>query len=122
MLKNFKKLAFILTIIFTPIFVYAQGQEYTNFIGIFQNLVSQLVPIIIAVGVITFFYGLVKFIRAGDQPEQREEGKKVIVYGIISITVMVSMWGIVNVVVGTIFDDPDDLLIEVGDVPQADGW
>lgn len=116
------KYIFTLSVLFIPFFVGAQGEEYTDFMNRIQGILSSLIPIIIAIGVITFFYGLIKFIRSVDQPEQREEGRRIIVYGIIAIFVMISMWGLVNVVVGTVFDDPDDLLIEVNDVPQADGW
>ena len=39
-----------------------------------------------------FFYGLVKYIR---EPEI-DEGKKVMIAGILSLFIMVSIWGLVN--------------------------
>jgi NADH:ubiquinone oxidoreductase subunit 6 (subunit J) len=66
-------------------------------------------PVIIlgfVVATIVFFYGIVKFIRTADSDTAREEGKKTILYGIVGLFIMFSVFGIVNVVLKT-FDIPN---------------
>lgn len=67
------------------------------FIG---NIISPLVPLLIGVAVIIFLYGVIKTMLA-DGGEKKEEGKSYMFWGIIGLFVMVSLWGLVNVVKGT---------------------
>lgn len=61
-----------------------------------------LVPLIFAVAFIVFIWGIAKyFVMGGANPESREEGQKLMLYGIIGFFVMISIWGIVNVFVNT---------------------
>jgi uncharacterized membrane protein len=55
------------------------------------------VLIFIALGIITFFWGIVIYIfRSGDEGK-RKEGVNYIMYGILGIFVMVAVWGIVQI-------------------------
>jgi hypothetical protein len=70
-----------------------------SFIG-FINFI--LVPLLFAVAFVVFIYGIFNyFIAGGANEEKRDEGKQLAVWGIIGFFVMVSVWGLVNVLVGT---------------------
>ena len=97
--------------------VFAQATNFTEALGILQGLLNGLLPVLIALAVIIFLWGVLKYIRASDNPEQRTEGRELMVYGIIAIFVMVSLWGLVNIIVDTFFDEPD-LTIGGENVPQ----
>ena len=61
-------------------------------------------PVIVlgfVVATIIFFYGIAKFIWKADEDTAREEGKKSIMYGIIGLVIMFSVYGIVNFVLNT---------------------
>jgi hypothetical protein len=61
-------------------------------------------PIIIlgfVVATVVFFYGVAKFIWSAGEDTSREEGKKSIMYGIIGLFIMFSVYGIVNFVLNT---------------------
>jgi hypothetical protein len=74
-------------------------QLITSFIDFINNV---LVPLVFAVALITFLYGVFKyFIAGGANLEQRQKGTQVIMYSVIGFAVMISVWGIVNLVVGT---------------------
>lgn len=83
--------------------------------GTLQSIIAGIVPIIISFGVVVLLWGIAKYIREADQPQKREEGRQLIVYGIISIFVMVSMWGLINLIVSTIFGG-DSVFLDPGDV------
>jgi len=61
-----------------------------------------LTPLIFAVAFITFLWGIYRyFIAGGDSDEGQKKGKQLMLYGIIGFVVMVSLWGLVNVVATT---------------------
>lgn len=74
-------------------------------------VIDPLVLLLIAVAVLIFLYGVVKFIGAAGDVAKRKEGKDLIIYGLIGLFVMVSVWGLVNVLVST-FSDLDTTSIQ----------
>ncbi len=45
-----------------------------------------------------FFWGLIKFIKNAADTKEHEEGKHLIVWGLISVLVLISLWAIVKIV------------------------
>ena len=74
----------------------------TYFISAVNTYVS---PIIIALAVLVFMWGIFQFVRASDNEDQRKEGRAYMLYGIIGIFVMISLWGFVRILTNT-FDIP----------------
>lgn len=68
------------------------------------NLMNSLVYLIIGVSLVLFLYGILKlsFID-GQKPEAREQARKFMFWGIVSLFVMVSVWGLVNILKMTFF-------------------
>ena len=61
-----------------------------------------LVPVLFAVAFIVFLYGIAKaYIFSQGEPEEISKGHKLILWGIIAFVVMISLWGLVNVVANT---------------------
>ncbi len=60
-----------------------------------------IIPIIFALALMFFLWGVFKFIAASDSAK-KEEGKKFIVAGLIGLFVMTSLWGIINIVSTTL--------------------
>lgn len=61
-----------------------------------------LVPVLFAVAFLTFLYGVAKaYIFSHGEPGEVEEGHKLVLWGVIGFVVMVSLWGLVNVVANT---------------------
>jgi hypothetical protein len=61
-----------------------------------------LVPLLFAVAFIVFLYGVAKkYILSQGDEEGVAEGHRLILWGIIGFVVMVSLWGLVNVVANT---------------------
>lgn len=59
------------------------------------QIINTLVPLVIAIGVLLFLIGVVNYIRAGDDEEKRKNSRNMMIYGIIGLFVMVSIWGLV---------------------------
>lgn len=64
-------------------------------VGFYMNMI---VPIILLLGVVYFVWGIVQYVIKDDE-EAKKRGKDKIIYGIIGLVVIVSMWGLVSIVV-----------------------
>jgi len=61
-----------------------------------------LVPVLFALAFIVFLYGIARaYIFSGGDPGKVSEGHKLLMWGIIGFVVMISLWGLVNVVANT---------------------
>ena len=61
-----------------------------------------LVPLIFAIAFIVFLYGIAKaYIFSHGDPEEVSKGHKLVLWGIIAFVIMISIWGLVNVVANT---------------------
>lgn len=85
-------------IILAPIF--ASAQRLSNIQQLawsFADLIKALLPILVTIALLVFFWGLIKYIRnAGTKPEEASQGKNIMIYGVIALFVMVSVWGLVG--------------------------
>ncbi len=66
-----------------------------------SDMIDILIPVLMAVGVLVFIWGIVKYITAGGDAEKEKEARGYIIYGLIGVLVMVAFWGIIKVVLTT---------------------
>lgn len=75
----------------------------TGLIGMVQDILSRLVPILIGLAVLAFFWFLVLFVwNASDNPTEQIQSRKGMAYSLLAIFVMVSIWGIVGLIASII--------------------
>jgi hypothetical protein len=65
-----------------------------------QQLLNSVVPLLIALGVVYFVFGVVQYVIAGGE-EAKKKGRDHVIYGIIGLTIIVALWGVVGLVVST---------------------
>jgi hypothetical protein len=97
-MNQIKKI-FILALILFPNLILAED-ELGGVVKFFQDslgVLNTLISILIAVALIVFFWGLVKLIASADNEESRTKGRHLMLWGIISLAVMISVWGLVNI-------------------------
>ena len=102
------KYGVIASFILLPGIVFAAPAENT-FAGVLQYLErvleSIVLPLLVGFTVVYFVWGLLKYVGSGADEKTREEGKNVMVFGVISLFVIVSVWGLINFLVLTFFSD-----------------
>jgi len=83
----------------TPMLAFAQGNSdlgnVEEFIESIGELVNLLIPIVFALALLFFLWGLAKYIFAAGNEEAKESGKRIMIWGIIALFIMASVWGIV---------------------------
>lgn len=81
-----------------------------NWITGIGNLIEIAIPIVVALAILAFFWGLIKFIRSVSETG-KSEGKTFMIWGIVALFVMISVWGLVKFI-------GDQVGITQGQVPQ----
>ncbi len=73
-----------------------------NVLRTFGDLINTATPIVVALALLAFFWGLAMYIW-GDKGEEGAggNGRNLMIWGIIGLFVMVSVWGLVNVLATT---------------------
>ena len=76
----------------------AFGQQLQNInllVTSATNILNKLVPFAIGLGLVVFLFGIVRYVTAG-AGEDKAAARNLMIYGIIALFVMVSVWGLVN--------------------------
>ncbi len=60
------------------------------------ELFSYIIPVLVSLGVIYFIWGVIQYM-IGDSEEAKTKGRDTILYGIIGLTVIIAMWGLVEI-------------------------
>ena len=88
-------------------------ESANDLFNLVEEILGKLAPMLIAVAVIILLVAIVNYIRAGEEEEKREKAKSLMIYGIIGLFVMISLWGLVAILSGTFNLDKDIPDIEV---------
>lgn len=76
-------------------------QNFGELVQIFLDLIMLAIPLVASLALLVFLWGLVKFIyRVGGDEKAVTEGKNLMIWGVIALFVMVSIWGIIRLLSG----------------------
>lgn len=70
-----------------------------------KEVLNPVIVLLISLGVVVFIAGVVRFMAQADNPEAQETGKRHILWGIIGLTIMVGVFGIINLIL-SLFRSP----------------
>lgn len=98
------KLAYLIAALLVPAFSFAAVGDVYDLAGVVLTIINDvLVPIVFAIALIVFIWGVFRYFIAGKQdPESQEKGKTLMLWGIVGFVLMVSVWGLVNLIVNTL--------------------
>lgn len=95
-MKKYLKI-FTTWLFFSPVIASAQLDGVKGLIEAVGKLINPLIAILVGLALLGFFWGLARFIfRVGGDEKAVEEGKRIMIWGLIAIFVMVSVWGIIK--------------------------
>ena len=99
MLNKICKTSFVATVAVLPMITYGALEKTSAFFDSAKDIVTNiLTPLVFTLALLFFFWGVAKYIwSAGDA---KEEGKKIMVWGVIALFVMSSIWGIIRLLGG----------------------
>lgn len=102
-----KKVIVSLSVLATPFIAFAQPQvsgsvqNANALIGFLQTFFDAATILIIGGATVYVIWHAFKFVTAGGDEEARKAGQNGIIYGVIGVAVMVSVWGLINFITDT---------------------
>jgi uncharacterized membrane protein YidH (DUF202 family) len=78
-------------------------QYVFNLLRKFNELI--LNPVIVgmfALAVLLFIYGVFKYVKNSDSDEERATGRRHMVWGVVGMFIMISVFGIIQVILNTV--------------------
>lgn len=80
-----------------PFVAFAQNTTYlSNLLGSAKSLLDQLVVFLIALAVVWFIWNVISYTMSSDE-DKKAQAKDRMIWGIIAIAVIVSVWGLVGI-------------------------
>ncbi|MFA6520692.1 MAG: hypothetical protein WCT44_03745 [Candidatus Paceibacterota bacterium] len=72
------------------------------FIGkVVEQIINPLIVLLFALAMVYFLYGVLEFIMNQENEEKKTTGKSHMIWGIIGISIMMSVWAIMNIILKT---------------------
>ncbi len=80
----------------------AYAAEIDTFIRNVNRLIlNPLITLLFALAFVYFFYGVFEFISNQNNEEKKTAGKQHMIWGVIGLTIMVGVWGILSLLLKT---------------------
>jgi len=109
-----KKKILVLSLAFAPMVSFAAIGGLQGVAELVSDLFGLAMPLLLSLAVLYFVWSLVKFMTSAG--ESKDDAREQMIWGVIILFVMVSVWGLVNILGDTIDLDtsiPDvDVLVE----------
>lgn len=85
-------------------------------LDVVADLITLATPIVVALALLYFFFGLAQYILSAGDEKKKDEGKRIMIWGVLALFIMVSVWGIINVVRDTFRLDDNTINVPVVDI------
>ena len=69
------------------------------------NILNPIIALMFGLAMVYFVFGVVKYIWNPDNEQAREEGRRSMIWGIVGMFIMVSVFGIMRAIISTIGAD-----------------
>ncbi len=105
-----------------PLLAFADdSQDIGWFLDKIRTILDDAVPFIVGLAVFVIIWGIFTYITQATNEEKREEAKKYILWGVVGVFMMLSVWGFVNILLNTFSLDNQIDPDTIPTVPELDG-
>jgi hypothetical protein len=103
----------------------ASAQQLSNLEALARaigRIINILIPIVFALAILYFFWGLAQYILAAGSDEDKGEGRRKMIWGIVALFVMSAVWGLVRFIGTAVGVTPGNGAVNVDDlIPRGTG-
>jgi hypothetical protein len=85
----------ISVLVLAPELVFGAGGAVDSLLNALGDILQMLGAIAATFAMLAFIWGVIKYVISAENEEQRTQARSIIVYGVISLFVIFSIWGIV---------------------------
>ena len=76
------------------------GGTIPNLLCTVADILRWIIPVVVVLGLVYFVWGVASYVIGNDE-EAKKKGRDRMIYGIIGLAVIVALWGLVNILIGT---------------------
>lgn len=99
--------------IFVPV-AHASVDTFIRKVNTF--IINPLIIFFFVLAIVVFVLGIVQYLRHADKPDERETGRSHMMWGAIGLAIMIGVFFIMRVILGTIGIDEYEINPETGEV------
>ena len=70
--------------------------DLAGLINKFINIGARIIPLMAAIAFLAFVWGVAKYIKSAGSEKVSKDSKNLLIWGIVGLFVMVTIWGIVS--------------------------
>lgn len=71
------------------------------------SLINYIIPVLITAALVLFFWGIVRFVYNTSDPHAKSTDKQILVWGLIAMFVLTSVWGLVRLLCSSVLGADD---------------
>ena len=97
--------ALLLSVTFvSPLAALAAGTTFAGWVngGLVPFVDNYVIKLLYAVLFLLFIFGVFRYFFVGSNEEQREQGKKFLLWSVIALVAVFSVWGVVNLLLNVL--------------------
>lgn len=99
--------------LFTPV---AYASVDTFIFKLNKFIFNPIIVFLITLAVVYFMYGIVEYVQGSTKEEARTKGQRHMLWGLIGLFIMVGVFFIMKLILGTIGIDQNEINVETGEV------
>ncbi|MES2023209.1 MAG: pilin [Patescibacteria group bacterium] len=89
--------------LFSVNIAYAATSRFDTFISnVDSKIINPLIILLFVLAIAYFLWGVFQFISNQDNEEKKTDGKNHMIYGILGLVIMISVWAILQVILNTL--------------------
>ena len=85
-----------------PLMALAATQTWQELVIKVQDALEAIIPLLLVIATVVFLVGVVRYITAGGDEEKLTTGRNTMIWGIVGLAVMLSVWGLAKIIVTTL--------------------
>lgn len=102
-----KKFALAASVYLLPLAAFAVttadvgSDNIADLINQLNTVINTIIPFLVGLAVLIVIWGVFNYISGAGDEEKRAQAKQYIVWGVVGVFIMLSIWGLVNVLVNS---------------------
>jgi len=88
-------------VLLLPIISFAATTDFKSLVNKIIENINYLMALVVGLAVFVFIWGIFRYFVAGANEKKVEEARNVLIYGLLGIFIMLSVWGLVNILINT---------------------
>lgn len=99
-----RKIVLALAAYLVPVIAFAQTpRTFAELVYMIISYINPIASILAAAAMLIFFYGIVLYVFKSADEESHERGRQLILWGVVALFVLFSVWSLAGILVNTFF-------------------